>query len=431
MRQHDIDHWIRSAILLTFSVGVSCRRSKLKASRAVASLWSPPSHEIYRLALVRRGQLTSEQCTGENPCQRCMDNGKRCFYSEDQTAAEVLQNLSRPTTNPGPQGNSNATGIGSGSSRQNLMPRNDAGERRVSDAGNMALTMEERMTRIEKMMEALIHERGLAFTSTGSIEREQSVGFRSESAFSMPLLDPIHPALDHVVQQLPEQMQHSVLLDAPDMDADAPVFVRVGEQSVPFPSPGRFQQYVAHFFGNIHLRHPCVDEASFNARVQPIVTDGSTGPSDVYFLALCYAIFACCDAVIDVSPPPCSNDSTKSPGWQWAQLAEGIVDKTSLHGGDDGVTMLQYLLFQVRRETSASLCPIDISRLYISPIRTCQLEPMPPHAQPPQLLYNKIYINNRLGWGEIQFKRTGGYVSFGTCICPIASSRFHAGDHLL
>lgn len=325
-----------------------------------------PWHDFRRVGRVREERLTSEQCTGENPCQRCTDNGKRCFYSEDQTAAEVLQNLSRPTPNPRSQPSfGNSYGNGHGESRQTLLPHDAAVERRASDVGNTTLTMEERMARVEKMMEALIHERGLAFTPSGSIEREQSIGFRSETAFSMPLLDPIHPALDHMAQQSPEQMQHSLLPDSTGLGADAPVYVRAGDQSVPFPGPGRFQQYVAHFFGDVHLRHPCVDEANFNVRVHQIVTTTTTGPSDVYFLALCYAIFACCDAVVGVAPP----DSNKPPGWQWAQLAEGIVDKGSLHEGDNDVTMIQYLLFQVRVDTSASPCQTDTRLGFIFHLR--------------------------------------------------------------
>jgi hypothetical protein len=204
--------------------------------------------------------------------------------------------------------------------------------------------MEERMTRMERMMEALMQERGLGFTPSGSIEREQSIGFRSETAFSMPILDPIHPALDQMAQPPPEHID-SLLPDAPAIGSDTSAFVRAGNQNVPFPDPARYQQYVAQFFGVVHLRHPCVDEEDFNVRVQRLVTNGATEPSETHFLALCYTIFACCDVVMTKTLAPDSGD--KSPGWQWYQLADSVVDKTLLFYGHDDIAMIQYLLFRV------------------------------------------------------------------------------------
>ncbi|KAF1911943.1 hypothetical protein BDU57DRAFT_523209 [Ampelomyces quisqualis] len=275
---------------------VSCRRSKLK-------------------------------CSGENPCQRCIDNGKRCFYSEDQTAAEVLQNLSRPTPT---------------AARLVAMPHHRSIEPRPSDGGAPGLTMEERMARIEAMMDALMHERSLNFPPSAAMEREDSLGFRSDTAFSMPILDPIHPALDHMAAQSPELMQHSILAADPVLVPGASVLVRARNQSMPFPDPDGYQQYLAQFFGDVHVRHPCVDEADFNARTQRVVTNGATEPADIHFLALCYAVFACCDVVSPIGP----SDDDKPRGWRWVQLADGLVDKKLLLGGTEDLTLIQYLLFQ-------------------------------------------------------------------------------------
>jgi len=296
---------------------------------------------------VRQKRLTTQQCTGENPCQRCVDNGKRCFYSEDQTAAEVLQNLSRPAPAPASLPTTN-NGNANGTSNQTLMPPNNCSDRRASDASNITPTMEERMTRVEKMLEALMQERGLGFTPSGSIEREPSIGFRSETTFSMPLLDPIHPALDQMTQHAPEQMQDALLPDAPGMGLDASVYVRAGNQNVPFPDPGRYQQYVAQFFGDVHLHYPCVDENDFNTRVQQLVTHGATEPTDIHFLALAYVIFACCDVILTKSLVA-ANGVNKALGWQWYELADSIVDKTLLFGGSEDATLMRYLLFQVCR----------------------------------------------------------------------------------
>ncbi|KAL5118653.1 hypothetical protein ACEQ8H_003504 [Pleosporales sp. CAS-2024a] len=299
---------------------ISCRRSKLKAS-------SPAT-----------------PCTGENPCQRCVDNGKRCFYSEDQTAAEALQNLSRRAPTPASQ-HANTTSNSHSMSQQHLVPPHHIPDRRASDASNMMPTMEERMTRVERMLEALMQERGLGFTPSGSIEREQSIGFRSETAFSLPILDPIHPALDQMAQQPLDHLRDSLLPETPLMGADATALVRAGNREVPFPDPARYQQYVAQFFGDLHLRHPCVDEADFTARVQQLVTNGATEPSEYHFLALCYSIFACCDASLTQSIGT-ANNNDKAPGWQWYELADTMVDKTTLVCRQADDASIQHLFFQ-------------------------------------------------------------------------------------
>jgi hypothetical protein len=297
-----------------------------------------------------------------------VDNGKRCFYSEDQTAAEVLQNLSRPMPTLASQpafGNSNGT------FRQHTMPRMDSIERRSSNNSTADMTMEDRMTRIEAMMEALMHDRGMTFTPNATIDREGSEGFRSDMAFSMPILDPIHPALDQIAQQSPELMPHPTLATNPTPGLDATAFVRAGNQSVPFPDPARYQQYVAHFFGDVHLRHPCVDETDFNARTQRVVTNGATEPSDFHFLALCYAIFACCDAVLEAIPAAAS-DRNKPSGWHWLQMAESVMAKKSLLNGHGDLTLIQYLLFQVCLSRASHVNLINLIRLSISTTPICQ-----------------------------------------------------------
>lgn len=220
------------------------------------------------------------------------------------------------------------------------MPRHQPVERRASDASVLGMTMESRMARIEAMMEALIQDRGLAFTPSGSIEREESDGFRSESAFSMPILDPIHPALDSMTQQSPEHML------PPPVHNDSTMHVRAGTRMLPFPEPARYQQYVAHFFADVHPRHPCVYEAEFVARAQRVVTDGATVTSDVHFLAFCYVVFAYCDAIVETTGqiPSGGNANGKPPGWQWFLLADSLIDeKLLLNVWDDLITIQLFL----------------------------------------------------------------------------------------
>lgn len=223
--------------------------------------------------------------------------------------------------------------------------------------------MEQRMARMEAMMEALVQDRGLHFPPSASLEREESIGHRSESAFSMPLLDPIHPALDQMVQDPPEPIQQSLLLNGSVQQPGNTVLVRAmgEEQRLPFPKTARYEQYVAQFFGDIHLLHPCVDEGQFRLHMQRIVTDCAIVATDVHCLALCYIIFACCDAVSN-TPSLLDIDGNDHPGWHWCQLANSLVDDKVLLGGYDDLTLIQYLLFQVCLRSSYMLVKLTWGR---------------------------------------------------------------------
>lgn len=248
------------------------------------------------------------------------------------------------------------------------------------------------MARMEAMMEALMQDRGLSFTPSGSIERDDNTFARvkSEAAFSMPILDPIHPGLQQL-GQLSEQAQDAAMPVDPLLSSEMMPSVRVGDQDLPFPDPARYQQYVASFFGDVHLRHPCVDEVEFNARVQQLMTNGIAEKSDVHFLALCYLLFACCDVVVEKSP---GND--RPPGSSWYQLAEGIIDKTSLSGAD--WILVQCFLFQVSVCSSIDRSKLtDLDRHYILPTPTYLHAPTALYAQHVQICYNEIFTSKRRG----------------------------------
>jgi hypothetical protein len=365
------------------------------------------------------------QCTGENPCQRCIDNGKRCFYSEDQTAAEVLQNLSRPT----PAAASHPTfGNSNGATRQHVTPRIDGTNRPPSDSGMAGATLEDRMARIEAIMEALLQERNMACTPTGTMEREDSEGCKSDMAFSMPILDPIHPDLDQIPQQSPELIPHPTLAVNPAMAPHAAAFVRAGNDNLPFPDPARYQQYVAHFFGDIHLRHPCVSESDFNGRTQRVVTNGATDPSEVHFLAVCFVVFACCDAVLDTIPSAATHRK-KVPGWHWLQLADSVIDTKPAFRGCEDLALIQYHLFRVRVPTTILILFLpDRNRRSISATSTCLRLPTTLYAQPAQPLCSKTCTSRQHGQRSTQNRRTGNFACFGTSTLLTASSRYHVAD---
>ncbi|RYN32313.1 hypothetical protein AA0115_g3813 [Alternaria tenuissima] len=317
------------------------RRSSSPKRKKVRQKYAPKA-----CVSCRRSKL---KCSGENPCQRCMDNGKRCFFSEDQTAAEALQNLSRPTPALQSQA-SNTSGNGNSIPRRSLMPSDNGTERRASDASTRGMSMEARMARIEAMMEALMRDRGLAMTPMGSIEREDngSDGFRGDAALSVPPLDPINPALAFMGQPSffshePSDSGNSALPGpGPAFNGEPPHLIQVGNKKLPYPSPADYQQYLASFFTDIHLSHPCIDESEFRGRSEHMLASTTIPLQDHQFLALNYSIFACCDILLNVAPI----DTGKPKGWRWLELADDLVDKRSLLNGSGDLTLIQCVLFQ-------------------------------------------------------------------------------------
>ncbi|KAF2472467.1 uncharacterized protein BDR25DRAFT_302638 [Lindgomyces ingoldianus] len=299
---------------------VSCRRSKLK-------------------------------CSGENPCSRCVDGNRRCFYSEDQTAAEALQNLSRPTPVQPPI---NLNGNGNGVQRRSILPRNESMERRASDASLGGISMEARMARIEGMMEALIQERGGSGVSTrGSMEREDMAGdgFQSDAAFHAPM-ETFSANLASVRQQLgfmqemptytETRSRPSVSAASPSGNTESLSSVRVGLRCLAFPSPADFQKYIDFFFADINLCLPCVNEAEFRARSEKMLISRIIHNSDISFLALNYIIFACSDVLVDTAP---SSVNGKPAGWKWFQTADELVGKRKFCGRGD-LSLIQFLVYE-------------------------------------------------------------------------------------
>ncbi|KAF1922590.1 uncharacterized protein M421DRAFT_352781 [Didymella exigua CBS 183.55] len=300
---------------------VSCRRSKLK-------------------------------CSGDNPCQRCRDNGKRCFFSEDQTAAEALQNLSRPSI---PQRTSTSTPISSGIglARRTIIPRHQNNERRASDATALGLSMEARMCRIESMMEALLQERTMHTTPSAGLLRENGI----DIALSTSIADSVSPGQAFLSQ--PSQAIRSQDPIDPLLDTDT-ANVRVGNRNLVFPDPAIYQIYTDTFFHDIHCYYPCVDEQNFRSRSQNMLAVPEVHPDDVCFLALNYITFAF-HAVSNETTAP--GYESKPPGWHWLQIADEVVGKRQLVGRGD-IHLAQFLLFKVRTSIASPLLWQNIQLRY-------------------------------------------------------------------
>jgi hypothetical protein len=311
--------------------------------------------------------MTSVQCSGENPCGRCSDNGKRCFYSEDQTAAEALQHLSRPTpvqptptlsanaqssSNSNGNGNGNINGNGNGIAlpRRNILPRHESMDRRTSDASQLGNSIEARMARMEGMMEVLIQERGIGTTPRGSIEREEAFvdGFHGDTALHPPI-EAFSANLAAVRQQLgfppesPEsRTRQSISAVSPSSSTESTSTIRLGSRNLPFPNQNDYQKYVDYFFSSITPYYPCVNEAEFRVRSESMLATRVINASDISFLALNYIIFSCADILVDTTNP---GTVTKPPGWQWFETADQLVGKRKVSGRGD-LSLIQFLIWE-------------------------------------------------------------------------------------
>ncbi|KNG50755.1 hypothetical protein TW65_01733 [Stemphylium lycopersici] len=309
------------------------RRSSSPKRKKVRQKYAPKA-----CVLCRRSKL---KCSGENPCQRCVDNGKRCFFSEDQTAAEALQNLSRPTPTLQAQA-STASGNGTSTSRRSLLPHDESG-RRASDASTRSMTMEARMARVEAMMEALMRDRGLTMTPMGSVEREDGA---TDAAFPIPPLDPINPVLAFMgqpplSQDTPNPAHAATAGPESSFAAEHPHLIQLANRTMSFPSPPEYQEYLLSFFNDIHLSHPCIDETEFRSRGEHVLASPVIQPGDRQFLALNYIVFACCDVLLNVSPA----SHGKPAGWAWLEMADELLDKKSLLSGNGDLTLIQCALY--------------------------------------------------------------------------------------
>jgi hypothetical protein len=218
------------------------------------------------------------------------------------------------------------------------MPRQDYAERRTSDASTLGLSMEARMARVESMMEALLQERALYASPHRSMERDDS---GSDMAMSMPMLDLMSPRSTLPNQVAPQLLHFQDAID-PLLGTNTSS-LRMGSQTVIFPAPNVYQDYIDSFFRELQIFHPCVDEQLFRTRSEGMLAAAEVLPSDVCFLGLNYIIFALCAASFEANRPVCDNTPD---GWHWLQLADDVVGKRQLYGQGD-ISLAHYLVLKV------------------------------------------------------------------------------------
>ncbi|KAF2009504.1 hypothetical protein BU24DRAFT_76108 [Aaosphaeria arxii CBS 175.79] len=306
----------------------------------------------------RRSKL---KCSGESPCQRCLDNGRTCHYDEQPIAsngtgvmrsiprqdvvererrgsdssvlgiAEVLQNLSRPTLAQ-PLNTANSPAL----SRRNLVPHNEGSaiERRASDASLLGLSMEARMARIEGMMEALIQDRSVMLSPRGSMEREDTASdsLRGDATFDIRM--ETFGAISNTARQ-----KLKLSNDSPELQVRQPVpatsppqqegrsTIRTGTKDRTFPTLTDYQRYIDFFFSSVNPYLPCINEAEFRAHSEQMLSSVDIPERSMCLLALNYVIFACVDILLQMldtgSNVPGGDSNTA--GWHWFQIAEEVL----------------------------------------------------------------------------------------------------------
>ena len=178
---------------------------------------------------------------------------------------------------------------------------------------------------------------------------------------------------------------------------------------------------MSQFFGDIHLRHPCIEENEFRALGERILATGMVQTGDVFILALNYAIFACCDVLLEASA---RSPGGKPNGWHWYQISDDLVDKKILLTGSPGdLALIQLLLFQV----SLSLLTLHVHGVNCR--RPCTLRLPTSPAQPTRRLVlpvgwssNMACINNDRFHTSTQSSYTPMFVCFGMSLSLIVAS---------
>jgi hypothetical protein len=158
---------------------------------------------------------------------------------------------------------------------------------------------------------------------------------------SMPMLDLMSPRLT-LPNQVAPQLSHSQNAIDPLLGTNTSS-LRMGSQTVIFPAPNVYQDYIDSFFRELQIFHPCVDEQLFRTRSERMLAAAEVLPSDVCFLGLNYIIFALYAASFEANRSVC--DDTPD-GWHWLQLADDVVGKRQLYGQGD-ISLAHYLVLKV------------------------------------------------------------------------------------
>lgn len=210
------------------------------------------------------------------------------------------------------------------------------------------------MTRIETMMDALMRNQGILMAPMANTEREGSDGMRSQASSMIPLFETLHPTLVQMEQQpnfaleQPTWTQTASTIDNGARGSEAHRVLYLEDRLLPltFPTNRDCDRYLHSFFTDIHLRCPCINEEEFRMESGKLLETAERGVETMQFplLALHYIIFACCEVLLESTPP---GGSQAPAGWHWCELAQSVLREKSALNSESNYMLIQTSLLQV------------------------------------------------------------------------------------
>ncbi|OQU94101.1 Fungal Zn2-Cys6 binuclear cluster domain-containing protein [Cladophialophora immunda] len=273
------------------------------------------------------------KCSGQCPCQRCIQRGLSCQFSQE---VEYV--------NLGPS-NDNSQSISAGPSLSQWNQQ----------SAPTSTTMEQRLIRLEGKVNALLYpQREGSARSDEAAESPFDVveDCQGDTTFEAPL-SALNANLESMKAQLglqdwaPDRTPaSSTRRDLTDSQTTGESIrgVRVGSQFLPFPSPADYQNYVDFFFEDINPCHSCVNESDFKHKNRNLARGAFARSDDICFLALNYIIFACADILRNVDPVQ-ESTSAPCPGWKWFLASDALLRKRKLSGKAD-LCLIQFLIYE-------------------------------------------------------------------------------------
>lgn len=184
--------------------------------------------------------------------------------------------------------------------------------------------------------------------------QEQTHGFQSDSAFRSPV-NTFHESLSHIKQSMGITSELNAAAESPasartSRPSEASSLrreksfsqLRIGNKSVPFPTPAEYREYMDYIFEDVNACHPCLSEGDFRARSARMLRTATLDRRETSFLALHLILFACVDILRHVSGP---DENRPPPGEKWYQAADDLVGKSKFLGVGD-LSLIQFLLFE-------------------------------------------------------------------------------------
>jgi hypothetical protein len=263
------------------------------------------------------------KCSGDGPCERCVRQGEICTFTESTRGS-----IPRITSINGSQ----------------YAP--------TTFNGHGGISVEERLSRLEAKFDSFSSRIGESLRASAEPEHEHEGDYQGGTALNAPInafknsIQPIRDQLGlpshHSPASTYQQRRATDTFESPSLVHDPAHSIRVGSRTLPFPSSQEYEEYARFFFDDINPCHCCINEADFRQRSQKLVLERAVGKDDVCLLALNYIIFACAD-ILRHSSVAINED--KLPGWQWFQVADGLVGKRKVSGRGD-ISLLQFLVYE-------------------------------------------------------------------------------------